>query len=76
MVVILGILAALIVPRVSGGSDTAKTRLLHNRAEINVTLSSTICHGHWPANDLSDIGRRELFPGGLPTCPSAAALSD
>jgi len=39
VVVILGILAALIVPRVSGGSDTAKDKAcFHNRAEINITV--------------------------------------
>ena len=58
VVVILGIIAALIVPRVIGGTDIAKEKTcLHNRAEINITVEQYYLHtGTWPANDLSDIG--------------------
>jgi general secretion pathway protein G len=72
VVAILGILAALIVPRVIGGSDKAKEKsCLHNRAEINITVEQFYLHnGTWPASDLSDIASDpNYFPDGLPTCP-------
>lgn len=72
VVAILGILAALIVPRVVGGSDVAKDKsCLHNRTEINITVEQFYLHtGTWPASDLSDIGSDpSYFPDGLPTCP-------
>jgi general secretion pathway protein G len=72
VVAILGILAALIVPRVIGGSDLAKDKTcFHNRAEINITVEQFYLHNaYWPANDLSDIGADpNYFPDGLPTCP-------
>ncbi len=72
VVTILGILAAMIVPRVSGGNDMAKDKTcFHNRAEINITVEQFYLHtGTWPANDLSDIGADpNYFPDGLPTCP-------
>jgi general secretion pathway protein G len=72
VVAILGILAALILPRVIGGSDLAKDKTcFHNRAEINITVEQFYLHNaYWPANDLSDIGADpNYFPDGLPTCP-------
>ena len=39
VVTILGIIAALIVPRVTSGTDTAKKKTcVHNRTEINITV--------------------------------------
>ena len=75
-VVILGILAALILPRVSAGTDTAKVKTcVHNRTEINITVEQYYLHtGNWPANDLSDIaGDINYFPDGLATCPVTGA---
>jgi general secretion pathway protein G len=72
VVAILGIIAALIVPRIIGGSDTAKDKAcFHNRAEINITVEQFYLHNSsWPANNLSDIGAdTNYFPDGLPTCP-------
>jgi general secretion pathway protein G len=72
VVTILGIIAALIVPRVVGGNDVAKEKsCLHNRTEINITVEQFYLHtGAWPANDLSDIAADpNYFPDGLPTCP-------
>ena len=72
VVTILGILAAIIVPRVTGGNDMAKDKTcLHNRTEINITVEQYYLHnGVWPASDLSDIGADpNYFPDGLPTCP-------
>jgi len=76
VVAILGVLAALIVPRVSTSSDSAKAKsCLHNRTEINITVEQYYLHkGTWPASDLSDIAADpNYFPEGLPTCPVTGA---
>lgn len=76
VVVILGLIAALIVPRVSTSGDTAKTKTcVHNRAEINITVEQYYMNsGSWPASDLSDIAAdAAYFPDGLPTCPQTGA---
>ena len=72
VVTILGIIAAIIVPRVAVSSDTAKSKVnLHNRATINSAVDAgTSKQGTWPANDLSDISANlNYFPSGLPTNP-------
>jgi general secretion pathway protein G len=76
VVAILGVIAALIVPRVISNLDVAKEKTCyHNRAEINITVERYYIHtGDWPANDLSDIGANEdYFPDGLPSCPLSGA---
>ena len=76
VVIILGLLAALILPRVTSGNDVAKEKTcVHNRAEINITVEQYyLHHGAWPANDLSDIaGDASYFPDGLPACPLTGA---
>jgi general secretion pathway protein G len=76
VVTILGVIAALIVPRVVSNLDVAKEKTCyHNRAEINITVERYFIHnGVWPTNDLSDIGADEdYFPDGLPTCPVTGA---
>jgi general secretion pathway protein G len=73
VVTILGVIAALVLPRVTVGTDrTKETTCLHNRAEINITVERYYLHtGTWPANDLSDIAADpDYFPNGLPLCPS------
>jgi prepilin-type N-terminal cleavage/methylation domain-containing protein len=72
VVVILGIIAALIVPRVTSGTDQAKDKACeHNRTEINITVEQFYLHNAaWPANNLSDVAvDPNYFPDGLPTCP-------
>src|SRR5262245_39932950 len=74
VVTILGILAAMILPRISVDSDHARENTCaHNRAEINITVERYYVEtGAWPANDLSDIGANAgYFPDGVPTCPSS-----
>jgi type II secretory pathway pseudopilin PulG len=76
VVTILGVIAALIVPRINQGTDRAKEEsCLHNRAEINITVERYYLHNDsWPANDLSDIGADlDYFPDGLPACPVSGA---
>jgi general secretion pathway protein G len=72
VVTILGIIAAIIVPRVAVSSDTAKTKVNnHNKATINAAVERWYVEkGTWPATNLSDIGAdTNYFPEGLPTNP-------
>jgi general secretion pathway protein G len=73
VVTILGIIAAIIVPRVAISSDTAKTKVnSHNKATINAAVERWyIEKGTWPANNLSDIGAdTNYFPDGVPVNPT------
>jgi len=72
VVTILGIIAAIIVPRVTVSSDTAKAKVnAHNKATINASVERYyIENGSWPAADLTDIGADvNYFPDGIPTNP-------
>ena len=72
VVTILGVIAAIVLPRFISGNDLAKEKsCLHNRAEINIAIEQFYIHnGVWPANDLSDIAAdANYFPEGLPACP-------
>jgi type II secretory pathway pseudopilin PulG len=72
VVTILGIIAAIIVPRVTVSSDTAKQKVAdHHKATINAAVERYYMEqGSWPADDLSDIGAEvDYFPEGLPTNP-------
>jgi prepilin-type N-terminal cleavage/methylation domain-containing protein len=72
VVTILGIIAAIIVPRVTVSSDTAKQKVNnHNKATINAAVERWyIEKGSWPANNLSNIGADvNYFPQGLPVNP-------
>jgi prepilin-type N-terminal cleavage/methylation domain-containing protein len=76
VVTILGIIAAIIVPRVTVSSDTAKQKVnAHNKATINAAVERYYIEtGSWPANDLSDIGAdTDYFPDGVPTNPVTGA---
>ena len=69
VVTILGIIAAIIVPRVAVSSDTAKQKVhAHNKATINAAVERWyIEKGSWPATNLSDIGADvNYFPQGIP----------
>ena len=72
VVTILGIIAALLLPRVTLSQDSAKEACcLHNRTEIDITVERYYIHtGDWPDDDLSDIGTDpDYFPDGVPSCP-------
>ena len=73
VVTILGIIAALIVPRVVTSGDSAKQKVhSHNKATINSAVERWyIEKGTWPANNLSDIGADvNYFPDGVPVNPT------
>lgn len=72
VVTILGIIAAIVVPRVSVSSATAKQKVHeHNKATINSAVERWyIDKGDWPADDLSVIKDDvNYFPDGIPANP-------
>jgi len=72
VVTILGIIAAIIIPRVTVSNDTAKQRVSeHHKATINAAVERWyIDNNSWPATDLSDIAADpDYFPEGIPTNP-------
>jgi prepilin-type N-terminal cleavage/methylation domain-containing protein len=72
VVSILGVLAALIVPRVVGSHINAKrAACLVNQGEIEMQAKLwRRSNGAYPAANLADIGiNTAYFPEGLPTCP-------
>jgi len=81
VVTILGIIAVIVIPRITTSSATAKANAnAQNKAEINSAVERWyFTNGSWPANNLSDIGAdKNYFPNGVPTNPvdgSAYTLS-
>ncbi len=78
VVVILGIIALVIIPRISFSSATAKKNAcFQNKAEINTAVEKFNWDtGALPA-DITDLDDDAYFPDGIPTCPvdgSAYAL--
>ena len=72
VVVILGILAGVVVPRVLASSATAKTNACYqNKAVINTAVEKFYFDsGTWPLAALTDIGTDvNYFPDGIPVCP-------
>ena len=79
VVTILGIIAAIIVPRVTVSSSNAKEKVrAHHKATINSAVERYyIDNNSWPADDLNDIAAdTNYFPDGLPVDPvSGSAYS-
>ena len=72
VLVILGVLAALIVPRVGSHQDTSKKAACYaNQGDIELQVKLwKRTNGSYPAANLSDIGADITnFPSGLPVCP-------
>jgi general secretion pathway protein G len=72
VVAILGVLAALIVPRVIGHHTTAKcAACMANQGDIELQVKLFRRNtGSYPAANLSNIsGLPAYFPGGFPQCP-------
>ncbi len=76
VIAILGVLAAVILPRVTGGNDSTKIAACHTyKGDIEIQAELWMHNlGSWPASNLADIGADlNYFPEGLPTCPVDAA---
>src|SRR6188472_1065563 len=72
VVTILGIIAVVVIPRISVSSTTAKANANNqNKSEINGAVERWYFNNSaWPANNLSDIGAdTNYFPNGVPTNP-------
>ena len=72
VVTILGIIAAVVIPRISVSAGTAKANAnAQNIAEINSAVERWYFEkGTYPATDLSDIGTdSQYFPDGIPSNP-------
>ena len=72
VVVILGILAVIVVPRVLVSSAQSKINAcLQNKASINTAVEKWYFDkGTWPLDALTDIaGDPDYFPEGIPVCP-------
>lgn len=72
VVTILGIIAVVVIPRVSVSAEAAKTNAhKQNVAEINAAVERWYFEkGKYPATDLSDIGTdANYFPDGIPKNP-------
>ena len=72
VVVILGLLAGIVLPRVMGENDRAQISACHtHRGNIEIQAGLWMNqNGSWPAANLGDIGSDiNFFPEGLPTCP-------
>ena len=70
--IIIGILAILIAPRLMSSSTYAKVKTCHhNRTDINLAVERFFIEKSlWPADNLSDIGAdAEYFSEGMPACP-------
>jgi prepilin-type N-terminal cleavage/methylation domain-containing protein len=80
VIVILGILAAVILPRFQvSAAEAKKNACAQNVANINAQAERWYFEkGSWPASDLTDIAAdANYFPDGIPLCPvdgSAYAL--
>jgi prepilin-type N-terminal cleavage/methylation domain-containing protein len=77
VVTILGIIAVVVIPRITVSAGTAKTNAnAQNIAEINSAVERWYFEkGTWPANDLSDIGKdSNYFPEGVPKNPVSGAV--
>jgi len=73
VVTILGIIAAIIVPRVTVSSDTAKAKVnAHNKATINAAVERYYIEtGTWPAADMTPMSTNTAyFPDGVPVNPT------
>ena len=70
VVVILGIIALVVVPRISFSSTTAKQNAcFQNKAEVNAAAERYFFeNGSVPA-DLAAINTATYFPDGIPVCP-------
>ena len=70
VVVILGILATILLPRASSARDEAAQKACyHNRMLINSAVERyAVITGAAPA-DLNDLNIPDYFPEGIPVCP-------
>jgi len=72
VVVILGILAAIVIPRFTvSAADAKRNSCAQNVASVNTQVERWYFEkGSWPASDLSNVGAdTTYFPTSVPKCP-------
>lgn len=74
VIVVIAILAAIVVPRLTTSQATAKQAACDaNVANINTQIEKYYFNtGNWPSADLNEMvptTSYDYFPSGLPTCP-------
>ncbi|TWT89917.1 Type II secretion system protein G precursor [Pseudobythopirellula maris] len=75
VVTILGVIAAIVVPRVTVSTTTAKEKVdAHNRATLNSAIERYyIATNDWPSANLTELNTTDYFPDGLPENPLNAS---
>ncbi len=78
VIVVIGILAAIVIPRLTTTAKTAKINACNaNVANINTQIERYYFEeGEWPSSDLSEMlppDSYDYMPDGLPICPYADA---
>lgn len=70
VVTILGIIALVVIPRISASSTTAKENsCFQNKSEVNAAVERYFfTNGSLPA-DLAALDNATYFPDGIPSCP-------
>ncbi len=72
VVVILGIIALVIVPRINFSSVTAKENAcFQNKAEVNAAVERYYFENNALPAALADINTATYFPDGIPVCPDS-----
>ena len=77
VVLILGALAAIALPRIIGGANTAKI----NACKTNIDMMNSQIELYyanedaWPASLATVTGNTDYFPDGEPLCPLGTAYS-
>ncbi len=70
---VLGVIAGIIVPRLTGGSASSKQAACETY-QGNIEIQAELWRqntGAWPTTNLSDVGSNVIyFPAGVPTCPA------
>lgn len=71
VVTILGIIAVVVIPRISISASTAKANVhLQNVAELNSAIERYYFNtGGFPSAAMTELNVSAYFPGGLPTDP-------
>jgi len=74
VVIILGIVALVLIPRISASSAAAKeSACFQNKAEINAAVERYYFENGSLPNNINDIDNPSYFPDGLPNCPVSGA---
>jgi general secretion pathway protein G len=74
VVTILGILAVIVIPRVTFSTATARESACYqNKAEVNSAVERYLIVNDGLPADISALDADDYFPEGLPTCPVSGA---